>query len=255
MIKKIIAFGCSNTYGTESQAIEDKNIDVTINPNFAYPKFLANLLNCDWKNYGVPGVCNQIIARNVLQEIQRIPESTYSDILILIGWTNDNRLSVLKKNFAGLFHEKVFKNKKIDSILNDKTYYQTLRRSAYKLGIFSGTNTRTFKDFASDIFLYYFQSLSHVKVNFYTKYATHKFLEERKLKYIAFPTNPYLNDSDYINLMSKNFIQRYDSEGNIIFSLLDTFHKLASNARHLSEQGHKDFAYYLNSELKNRNIL
>jgi len=83
MAKRLIAFGCSNTYG---EALPDcwDNDHSTYGPNpskFAWPQLTADALNLECINLGVPGTSNKQICNDVLNT-----EFEETDIVVIM-WT------------------------------------------------------------------------------------------------------------------------------------------------------------------------
>lgn len=123
-MSRLIAFGCSNTYG---QGLEDCHIS----PNFpgpspsktAWPNTLGNLLNCSKViNQSVPGASNKLIWKTI------IDFNFKQDDLVFINWShlerycffsNDQQISIGPwiKNKANKFYYKVFYSDN-DSILD-----------------------------------------------------------------------------------------------------------------------------------------
>ena len=121
---RLIAFGCSNTYG---QGLEDCHIL----PNFpgpspsktAWPNTLGNLLNCsEVINQSIPGASNKLIWKTI------VDFNFKQDDLVIIMWShlerhcffsNDQQIPIGPwiKNKANKFYYKVFYSK-TDSILD-----------------------------------------------------------------------------------------------------------------------------------------
>jgi hypothetical protein len=78
-MSRLIAFGCSNTYG---QGLEDCQIGPNPNPSkLAWPNLLGDLLNLEVINNGIPGASNLEILYQILNfEFQK------NDIVVIL-WT------------------------------------------------------------------------------------------------------------------------------------------------------------------------
>ena len=120
---RLIAFGCSNTYG---QALEDCYVPPGPGPRpskTAWPNTLGNLLNCsEVINQSAPGASNKLIWKTI------VDFNFKQDDLVFIMWThsdrhcfftNDQHMSIGPwiKNKANKFYYKVCYSE-IDSILD-----------------------------------------------------------------------------------------------------------------------------------------
>jgi hypothetical protein len=96
VIRKLITFGCSNTYGESLSDIWDykKNIPIrhTGPSKYAWPQLLANKLNLECVNLGNPGASNKEIWYTILHQ-----EYIKNDIVIIL-WTYLNRFCFLSEN-------------------------------------------------------------------------------------------------------------------------------------------------------------
>ena len=111
---RLIAFGCSNTYG---QGLEDCYVPPGPGPRpskTAWPNTLGNLLNCsEVINQSAPGASNKLIWKTI------VDFNFKQDDLVFIMWshlerhcffTNDQHMSIGPwiKNKANNFYYKVF---------------------------------------------------------------------------------------------------------------------------------------------------
>jgi hypothetical protein len=107
---RIIAFGCSYTYGHGlSDCLDDDKITQGLtHSNLAYPSILAEKLNCDYINLGKSGNSNKEIWYDVVNfDFQK------NDIAV-ITWTYFSRFCIIKDNSI----------KRINPWLEDsKSYY------------------------------------------------------------------------------------------------------------------------------------
>lgn len=92
MSKRLIAFGCSITYG---QGLPDCNTTFLTPSNYAWPSLVAKNINCTCNNQARPGSSN----REILWRILNYNEYHHSDIVVIL-WTIKDRSSIITgKNF------------------------------------------------------------------------------------------------------------------------------------------------------------
>jgi len=90
-MSRLIAFGCSCTYGN---GLEDCLTTNTLNPfpsNLAWPKLLADKLSLECVNKGHSGFSNKRIWHKILNFDYK------KDDVVLVLWTNKERFTVLDK--------------------------------------------------------------------------------------------------------------------------------------------------------------
>lgn len=87
-MNKLITFGCSNTYGQGLPDCYDPEIPWRQGPNpskYAWPQLLADSLDWQLVNLGMPGVSNKYIERVVLNQ-----EYKENDVVVIL-WTYSAR--------------------------------------------------------------------------------------------------------------------------------------------------------------------
>ena len=99
-MSRLVAFGCSHTYGEglkDCWVPEGENIDGIEGPDagkfpskYAWPQLLADKLNIECCNLGLPGTSNKFIWHNILNT-----HLTKKDIVVIL-WTYHNRTCILK---------------------------------------------------------------------------------------------------------------------------------------------------------------
>jgi hypothetical protein len=91
-IKTIYTNGCSWTEGCGAEtAPENKNIqDININ-DFAWPKYLGELMNCNVINEATGGGSNARILRQTIDYVTALEPEQRAETLIAIGWTLPDR--------------------------------------------------------------------------------------------------------------------------------------------------------------------
>jgi hypothetical protein len=236
----LLAFGCSNTYGTESIIDYDKGIeDRTINKQYAYPKFIADNLSCKYKNYGKPGNSNVGIARKIIEIVESEKFKEYATPLIIVGWTEDERVPL-----------KVADTK--DIIFSKSTAILTIEQALY-----NNTTDIISTDFAVDLMEKLLPTQGMRDMNFFIKYAISSYLKNKNIHYLTFPTATYTFNQLY-NLIDKNHnILRHNDIGDIMFDMFAEFgeYGISQSKGHLKMLAHKALAKFLTAEIIKRNIL
>lgn len=245
MIDTLIAFGCSNTYGTEALVKNDDGIkDKSINNQYAYPKYLADRIGCSYKNLASPGISNIEIASKVMEAVQSPEFSAYADPFIIIGWTEDERIPVISK-----------KNKHFTIGTGDLSYLLEKDHTLKVPYIFSKKEFD--EQFVLNIMEHIYASPFYNKMNFFIKYAVINYLQQNNIKFFTFPTLSYPFDPLYNLLSSPNNILCHDSIGNPVFDMLEKFLHFCPNYKgyHLHYTSHKALADYLFFELAKRRVI
>lgn len=88
-MSRVIAFGCSNTFG---QALPDIHPENRVPSKFAWPALLANNLNMECYNLGIPGASNTLI----MDTIMMFPFNTKD--IVVVCWSFSDRLHLLDAN-------------------------------------------------------------------------------------------------------------------------------------------------------------
>jgi hypothetical protein len=100
-MSRLIAFGCSHTQGQGcSDTIDPKNTSVKSNTGlpskFAWPQRIANELNLECINFGVPGGSNKLIT-GLISDF----EFKTGDICAIL-WTHQDRWAIFRENDSTL---------------------------------------------------------------------------------------------------------------------------------------------------------
>ena len=93
---KLIAFGCSNTFGQFLPDVWNEETELPIDDEgpsqFAWPQILADKLNLKCCNFGEPGISNKEIWYNIVNG-----ESFFEiDDIVIICWTYSDRNCIIK---------------------------------------------------------------------------------------------------------------------------------------------------------------
>jgi len=285
MIKKLLAFGCSNTFGSE--CVQDGDHTHPDNVNHCYPKFLADMLGCkQYHNYAYPGKSNGDIAMQVYQYVDyhlNLNPDLAHELFVVIGWTEANRFpfwfniegyalqeQIITEYIAlGIFNKEVFKNfnhKEPKIIQQTKDII-----SKYPFA----------DQFVRGAMLYLFNTPSLIMYNLLIKAGVSNFLEKHKIKFITLPTLPsssinvnldHLGDRDphvqeQLLLAGKHNILEFkhaeypnqDGMGDwsYNFNMFATFGKygVSKVEGHLKPVAHHKLAEYLHNEMKQRGII
>lgn len=129
MKNRLLAFGCSYTYGQGlSDCWDSEKLNYGPTPSkLAWPNLVGEQLDCEVYNYGIPGASNKHIWHTILNtEFQK------SDIVIVL-WSysqrhcffkNDN--SIQRMLFSDIGRKYRFENRKWkpDAFLETKFYYE-----------------------------------------------------------------------------------------------------------------------------------
>ena len=285
MIKKLLAFGCSNTFGAE--CVQDGDHTHPDNVNHCYPKFLADMLGCTaYHNYAYPGKSNGDIAYRLYQyighELKANPDQAH-ELFVVVGWTEANRFpfwfniegSALKEQIIteyialGLFNREAFNafnHKEPPSI---KQARDVITRYPFA------------EQFVRGAMLHFFNTPSLIMYNLLIKAGVSNFLEKHKIKFITLPTLAsssinanldHLGDLDphvqeQLLLAGKHNILEYkhaeypnqDGMGDwsYNFNMFATFGKYGVSKAHghLKPVAHHKLAEYLYNEIKQREII
>lgn len=116
-----MAFGCSHTQGDESQSNYNVGINRESNIYYSYPYFISKELNITkYNNYASVGASNLQISQSVIEALQttnNIPQKT----LVIIGWTEFNRIPVITSSSKSLISlQQIYS--KLPSIIKIHTY-------------------------------------------------------------------------------------------------------------------------------------
>lgn len=290
MINTVIAYGCSNTYGDE--AIADYNLNVNCEDNiyFSYPWYIAEQLQCNvtnYFNYAKVGMSNQEIATKVMDTLHNHdPETT----LVLVGWTDDNRLPITTQTEYSYFTLKrlynslswklktqiIKKYKQLqskDKLTNNITVAQSLVRLVYlkALGLselickHGPINTDYYENkiapFFSDDFIlgiekHIFNTENNTNANMLYKKAVDSYLTENKFAYFMFTTK-YISDRKFLNFINTNNYYDWTEHDNFISIIHEygTKYGMSVSNTHMKCSAHKKLAEHLLTIMKARGIV
>lgn len=290
MINKLVAFGCSNTFGAEAN--NDYEDSLPDNVFYAYPWYLAQHLDIardNYFNYAKSGCSNLEIGTTFLRTISSYdPKETF----VVIGWTDDNRIPLsystdrisqisLHRVYEQLSwqnrikHTKLYKKYLVQSPKKPKSF--TLTQAIVKL-IYSKLlqlpetpknllkfnydyyekNIRPYfsNDFIIGVEKHIFNTKNYSQSQLFIKMAVDSFLREKGYSYIMLSTK-YVCDRDFINVISaKNY---YDwKEHGIYINIIHEFgvkYGMSQSGNHMKWQAHKKLAEVLYEVIQERKIL
>ena len=206
MIKKLLAFGCSNTFGSE--CVQDGDHVNPENVFHSYPKFLSDMLGCtEYTNHAFPGKSNGDIAHDIYKfvgyELNKYPERA-QEIFVVVGWSEANRYPFWFNIDGSALKEKTITEYILLSIFNPdlfKTFGHT-----HEQPVISDVKDILRKypfaeQFMRGVMLYFFNSPSLLTYNLLIKAGISNFLENHSIKFITFPTlasTPVVQDSAFL---------------------------------------------------------
>ncbi len=261
-MKTLLAFGCSNTRGAEAIHDYDTKLeDDNININHAYPKYVAELLGYSYHNLAMNGVSNQQIASKVFETLSTI--SNVEDVFVLIGWTDDDRIAVVNEPCSDFRYAK--KSDVTTTISHSHVIACTKAHIGQPMTVTEMDHTKRIRklplDFIIGVAERIFLSKNFSDTNFYIKYATACFLEEKKIPYLTLPTLQHHYSSLY-NIFyntgkQKNNIQLFNENGKLVFNYLKRFgeYGVSKSGAHLKAEGHRQAGIFLYDYIVNNNLL
>jgi len=249
MVNTLVAFGCSNTFGSESIAANDNNNPQNIYHSYTY--FLSKKLNIpNYLNYAWPGHSNLEIAYTVFKYIFN---NDCKNIFIVIGWTGDNRFAFYydgKHHSVKLRKQNNIIEQKLQSILDRgctnikirDMMIDQLHESSYKF-----SQKYQWKDdilflFTNLLTSYFFNTQLCTTLNIAIKFGITAILEKLNIKYITLPTILYTDHPSYQLLNSQNNIFAYKN-GTITFDYNNFRH--ARKTGHLASHEHEQVALWI----------
>ena len=269
----LIAFGCSNTAGTESiNDFGEGEQNIANNYNSAYPKFLADKLGYDYINNAYSGASNQEISSCVFNFINDTEFKKIYNPFILIGWTDDGRINTLIRN-TSYDSEKMFFNFKniIDFLPTAKNPCRTLSSASVNASLKILLNKQLTEmeqlhlsnmapltpQFVIDLNQHILNSPGFKETNFFAKYATASLLEQKQIPYLTLPTLWFDYNPKYFLLNQTCNILPFDRHGKVTFLPLVKFKEfgLSKIKAHMKEAGHKELAKYLYNYLTDNKLL
>jgi hypothetical protein len=251
MIKQLLVFGDSNSYGSETVA--DNDHSNVRSPDLAYGKYVQQLLNIsEYANMAKPGSSNSIIVESVLSYLPYIKSK--SETLILIGWSESNRITLNIKSHGYNITESMIKM----FILYNR--FKTVQHSSERHLIAAGDIGRLaplveepfMLDFIKGLMLYYFSSDSLAITDISMRLCVDSLLSTGGYKFLAFPTlgdpnhpciQTYMNLFSPYSMFGLDFLRQYSKYG------------VSATGGHLKTEAHKKVADALVEEIKKRNIL
>lgn len=274
MINTLVAFGCSNTYGCEAIGTNRKTFQCMFN---SYPYFLSQKLNLAYRNYAKNGSSNNAIGMSVVDFLLKNP-NLHSKIFVVIGWTGDNRMTVLnptghEDNISqhGEINESVL-IKDIDrkapnqlfpylSNLCDKIFINSKLTKKLLFSHYIEKYGNDQKDFLRYMLrdllsIFVFNTEPYTFTNTAIRYSIIQLLQSCNITYLTLPTITHYPHPLYELFPSKNNIKCYDTNENMIFDPESMFQAYKYNgAGHTSVFGHTKIASYLYDYIKEQNIL
>jgi len=243
--RTLLAFGCSFTYGTEAQSDHDIGIDYSTNPNFSYPKYMADYLGCGYVNYARGGSSNTEIANKVIEVIN---SKKHHNPLVIIGWTEAERFTGYTKNnkpcnITG-FMDNIENNSRNLELLEH--YCKEFTLEELRLLSLNVTKYPTVVD-----------------ASFYCKWSLAQYLSEQNIPYLTFPALEYPWSEKYNLIDTNNNILYHDHRGKTVFDMKETFVVFARlrgftglrAGGHICTKTHKLLARYLVQEIVKKKIL
>ena len=229
---KLIACGCSNTFGQALPDVWDKNRQDAIfirSSKFAWPQVLANKLNIDCVNKSRPGSSNKEIWNAILNGPQhwKQPKQEYSNkLIVIILWTFINRFCFLESDD---YHRDIRpKEIRVDEVKQLGTWWAE-----------SGDKTDERRE-NSKIFFKYFFNERDLLMDFYLRVNHVDTFLKGKVKKVVH----CLQDDLYKPEPEWNNVEFYDEWKNID----DTYDK-AEDGIHEGIDKHEKFAISLYNEI------
>jgi hypothetical protein len=230
MINVVVAFGCSNTYGSETIKVRD-----TRNPNNvfnAFPFLISQKINgeINHKNCARVGASNFEIAMRVVNYVLEIQKQKDETPFIVIGWSGDDRFPLWVKNEFNTLRP----NAKQHSF--DKADIADIA--------FTGFCFRNF----------FFDTCLNTFLNAFVKLGTSLLLDRYKIPYITVPTILYKNHPLYDLLDKSKNVLCYDHNDNLVFDFYN-FKEPSCTVSHLTKCQQAKFAEWLyNYMIENKTL-
>jgi hypothetical protein len=261
-MKTLLAFGCSNTRGAEAINDYDAGLDDdSVNKDYAYPKYIAELLGYEYHNFAINGVSNQQIASKIHETLNTI--SNIEDIFVLIGWTDDDRMAVVKNPVIDF--RRAQKSDEVVTISHShtvsctKSYLGQLMTPA-EIGHMKSVQNIPL-EFIIGVAERIFLSKNFSDINFYIKYAMACFLRESRIPHLTLPTL-YNHYNSLYNIflttnISKNNILQHDEDGKIAFNFIKKFksYGIAKSGAHLKADAHRQAGIYLYNYIMDNKLI
>jgi hypothetical protein len=265
MIDTLVAFGCSNTFGSDSLGTGNNSPESIYH---AYPYFLSQKLNIpNYKSHAFIGASNIYIGMKVAEFLINNPE-LHKSTFVVIGWTGDNRLPIRKpcgKIVSATYNQRSSSNNPIREIL-DKLHTKVFFNGDFtrKL-LFSHYIEKYGKDKEGNFLIFLLRDLlAHffyntqplIFLNAIIKYGIVQLLQSYNVAYITLPTILYHPHPLYNLIPQKNNISSYDNEENVIFDMKKKFNEYRHpKAGHISRAGHMKLAEYMYEYIQKQDII
>jgi len=287
MIKKLLAFGCSNTFGSE--CIQDGDHISRENVYFSYAKFLADMLGCsEYENYAYPGKSNLYIASDVYKHIGNevaANNNASQELFVVIGWSEVDRLPFFFHNEGKNPVERTVTEYILHGIYNKELFAtfghgepQTIKEIKSILQRYPFA-----EQFMKGVMLYLFGSPTLHTNAVLLKAGVSNFLLRHNIKFLTFPTLvslPSINESTALGekdprhleqtilCSCKNNIPEWrhaetvyeaymGSDFAINFNMFEKFKEygVSKVQGHLKPAAHMKLAEFLFNEIKSRGIV
>jgi hypothetical protein len=258
MIDTLVAFGCSNTYGSEVFGIKDNRPESIY---YAYSYYLSQRLGLSgYQNYAKPDASNFDIGMSVIDFVLNNKQQ-HNKIFVIIGWTGDNRFTVV--DTCG--NEKQIRKPHTRNVIKDlydnnpssivKACTRFLRE--YCLTYRTRIDHWFFFPLFRDLFAYYvFNTKTIIFLNAAIKYCTIQVLRAFNIPYLSLPTVLYHNHPLYELSSQKNNIVCYDKDENVVFEMNEKYKKYKEpNTAHINRHGHNKFAEELFNYIQEHDLI
>lgn len=287
MIKKLIAFGCSNTFGSE--CIQDGDHTSKENIFFSYANFLSNFLGCtEYENYAYPGKSNLQISCDVFNVVTREIKNNKDfaqNVFIVIGWSEVDRLPFYFHNDGKNVQERVITEYMLHGIYNKEFFATFGHGEPHASRDVKGVLQRYpfAEQFMRGAMLYLFGSPTLHINSVLMKAGVSNFLLRSNIKFLTFPTlvsfptitEPSLLGDRDARILEQNILYCYNnniaewrpaeninesykgSNYAINFNMFEQFAKFGVSKvqGHLKPAAHLKLAEFLYNEIKLRNIV
>jgi hypothetical protein len=246
MIDTLCAFGCSNTFGCESLAANDRSEQ---NIFHAYPYFLSQKLKIpNYLNFAKGGASNLEIAYKVIEYVLTLPKDK-SNIFLVIGWTGNARFSFLhKKKIKSVQYindESIEARKRLHNIIDGKFGCEKLFAKLilpFEEKFQKKDNLNIIRELMS---IYFFYTELCTVLNVIIRFAISAWLDRCNISYITLPTILYANHPLYDSITKIKNIQSYNENNKIVFDFNNFKQQERIKQDHLTESEHYIVADYL----------
>jgi len=251
IMKQLLVFGDSNSYGSETVADNDHSNPRS--PDLAYGKYVQQLLHIDeYINMAKPGASNSMILDSILLYLPYIKNK--SETLILVGWSESNRVSINVKNHNYNVTESMIKKfilySRFKAVQHSNKQQFITTDDIERLGLL--TEEPFMLDFVKGLMLYYFSSDFFAVTDIAIRLCVDSILNAGGYRFLTFPT---LGDPNHINI--KKYTDLFSCSSMFNFDFLRQYSKygISVTGGHLKTEAHQKIAETLVEELKNRSII